>query len=90
MAQDEKNFVPITLRIPRHVHARLKAVSELEYRSLNHQIIMALTFFVEMQERFGTLPSPEFLRKCVAENGKMLPAWLKSAIPGSGGRGARG
>lgn len=49
----DQELIPLTLRIPRHVHARLKEFSETEYRSLNHQIIMALAYFIEAHEKMG-------------------------------------
>ena len=52
----EKPLVPITLRIPGEIHGRLKKISRSEYRSLNHQIIMALAYFVEAHEKGKTLP----------------------------------
>lgn len=89
-ADDEKDFVPITLRIPKDVHARLKRVSQSEFRSLNHQIIMALSYFVEMQDRFGTLPHPDAVKKALPETAKGFPLWIKSAMPpSSSGRGSR-
>ena len=73
----ENDFVPLTLRIPRNVHARLKDISEEEYRSLNHQIIMALSYFIDMQEKFGNLPHPEFLKKTLPSGTQAFQTWLK-------------
>ncbi|MBI3557380.1 MAG: hypothetical protein HY074_14035 [Deltaproteobacteria bacterium] len=53
----EKILVPITLRIPGEIHGRLKKISEVEYRSLNHQIIMALACFVELHEKGKAFPT---------------------------------
>jgi hypothetical protein len=88
MSNDEKDLVPITLRIPKQIHGRLKGISETEFRSLNHQIIMALAYFVEMQEKFGSLPQPDALRKALPDSAKGFPVWLKGTqIPT--GRGSR-
>lgn len=89
MANDktgEADLVPLTLRIPRDVHGKLKALSEAEFRSLNHQIIMALSYFLEVQEKFNGLPHPEAMRKAMPAT-TYLP-WLKTS-PNSASRGAR-
>lgn len=89
MAQDkssEADLVPLTLRLPRDVHGKLKTLSETEFRSLNHQVIMALSYFLEVQEKFGGLPSPEALRKAMPA--AAFHPWLKT--PGApASRGAR-
>ncbi len=56
LTHGEKPLIPITLRIPEEIHGRLKKISEAEYRSLNHQVIMALTYFVEMHEKGKAYP----------------------------------
>ena len=88
-AASENDLVPLTLRIPKHIHARLKEISEAEYRSLNHQIIMALAYFVDVQEKLGALPNPEALKKALPAAGSAgFPAWIRS--PGSGSAGRKG
>lgn len=89
MANDksgETDLVPLTLRIPRDVHGKLKALSEAEFRSLNHQIIMALSYFLEVQEKFNGLPHPEAMRKAMPA-ATYLP-WLKAAA-GASSRAAK-
>lgn len=89
MAQDksaDSDLVPLTLRIPRDVHGKLKSLSETEFRSLNHQIIMALSYFLDVHEKFGGLPHPDHLKKAMPA-GTFNP-WMKNT-PTPTGRGAR-
>jgi hypothetical protein len=62
-AEDDIDLVPLTLRLPREVHARLKQISREEYRPLNHQIILALSYFVNLREKVGAFPHPELLKR---------------------------
>jgi hypothetical protein len=79
-ALENSDLVPLTLRIPKPVHGRLKDISESEFRSLNHQIIMALSYFIEVREKFGMVPHPEHLKKM--SSGEPLSQWLQTGLPG--------
>ncbi|MEW6056452.1 MAG: hypothetical protein AB1540_07540 [Bdellovibrionota bacterium] len=73
----ENDLVPLTLRIPKSVHGQLKELSEREFRSLNHQIIMALSYFLDVQEKVGGLPHPDYLRKVIPAGTGTFQPWLK-------------
>lgn len=86
-ANNENDLVPLTLRIPRNVHGKLKDLSEAEYRSLNHQIIMALSYFLDVHEKFGGLPSPDYLRKAAPSGA--FHSWMKTPAASVPSKSAR-
>lgn len=77
--QIHDQLVPITLRIPSPIHRRLKQISDAEYRSLNHQVILALSYFLDVHEKFGGLPHPDILRKALPGGLTAPQGWLAAA-----------